>query len=474
MNRTPGGPARVVNWLQRLRVLPREPRAESLDHALLVSLPWVLGISALVFGLEYFGWLTWLESSALDMALNASSRRRSEQIYIVEIMDQDYREFFGGRSPLDPDLLKDVLAKVALAKPAVIGVDLDTSAPPFRRADWPTAVWARDAEPVCAGRVDPHCTESDRFLRLPVLGGQAAEVVSTAGEIETEPKSGLILFPRDRDGVVRRYQRSFYSEMAEPASPLKGRVDSFPRAILKAYQRVHPGSVPAKAESAQTGAEHLILNFTGDRYEFPRISLGDLMKGASRPYWSEKSPLRDLIVLIGGTYRAARDDYFTPVGSRAGVEIVAQAVQSELSDGGIRPVNHLTAFAIDVGAGLLLVVLNWRIRSRFVLVIDFLFIAAVSLAGSYWAFRAFGHWFNFTAVLVSVWIHLLLEKSRHRREVQKELKETCESLLEARGALEANQQELHAARDKLVTAENELGEYRRKFGALSGPTKASL
>jgi CHASE2 domain-containing sensor protein len=435
MTRPGEGTGRAAGWLRRLRIFPDEP-GESLAREIRASLPVVLIVSLAVFGLERLGWLSWLENNALDSALRARRGQRSALIYLVEITEGDYRTTFHDRSPIDPAVLRDVLRQIEAAHPAVIGVDLETSSGVFDRTDWPEAVWARDAEPVCDNQpavdeVSRICPEAERFTRLRVLGGHAVESQPGPGAIATKPRSGIVLFPRDRDGVVRRYQRAFYSDSADPPSPLKGRVDSFARAIIRSYQQAGGRAETAGADPED---EHLILNFSGNPYLFPRITVGELIRGASRPYWAEKSPLRGRIVLLGGTYRAARDVYFTPVGPKYGVEIIAQAVESELTGGGIRPVNHWMALGVDLAAGLFLVILNWRIRSRFIYIIDLLFIGGASLAGSYFSFRAFGHWFNFTAVLVGVWIHLLVEKSRHTR---RKLLESEEELRRATGELDA-------------------------------------
>jgi CHASE2 domain-containing sensor protein len=474
------GAARAETSAKAPRGRPSEPTG-SLAAAIRENLPAVVLISLAVFAAELLGWLSWLERDALDIFLRARPVRFSERIYLVEVNEDDYRTVFGARSPLDPDALKRVLTKIEAAKPAVIGVDLDTSDAQFNRTGWPAAVWARDAEPVCQARpgeetTERQCEETDRITRLPVLGGRVAESRSRGGEIETEPRSGIVLFPRDRDGVIRRYQHSFESDSAVPPSRLAGRVDSFQRAVVKAFNQAvgRAGGTPAEPRG-----EHLVLNFTGDRYEFRRVSLGQVLQGADQPYWKDRSPLRGRIVLLGGTYRAARDEYFTPVGTKFGVEIIAQAVESELAGGGIRPVNHATGLAFDVAAGLTLVCLNWWLFRRLaerppahlaagqapaagqppgqtsdspaataigpasggeapaaprhprpigsarwlsVLVIDvifaldILFIAAASLVGSYISFRSFGHWLNFTVVLVSVLVHILIERSHHVRK----------------------------------------------------------
>jgi CHASE2 domain-containing sensor protein len=435
----------------------------------------LLLISLAVLGLERFGWLSHFENTAVDSFLLAGKSRLSEDIFIVEVTDDDYRDRFHSKSPLDAAEVHRILTLISRGQPGVIGVDLDTSSTDYGVESWPAAVWARDAIPKCDEHGDEHgagaeadCTDARRFLRQTFLGGKFTET-ATSGQIETEPRSGLILFPLDHDGVVRRYRATFFSDQSDPPSPSQGDVQSFPRAVLEADGTDHGQTArqrrgvpkPYHGPHAASGHadEDLFLNYSGDRYQFPRMSVQQLTEAAERPYWAANSPLKGRIVLVGGAYRAARDVYVTPVGLRRGVEIVAQAIESELTGGGFRPINHWIALAIDIIAGLGLIWLNKIFHGRFVLLISALFIVVASLLGSYLSFSAFAYWFNFTAVLVSVWIHVLWEREAHARETQEQLRHAKSELLE-------NRQERDHAREALLTAERERDEFRTKFEAL--------
>src|SRR5207247_6823178 len=103
------------------------------------------------------------------------------------------------------------------------------------------------------------------------------------------------------------------------------------------------------------------LNFSGDRYNFAqRFSASAILTGSKQSYWKENSPLKDKIVLLGGFYHAARDEYVTPLGPMAGVLLIAQAIESDLTGGGIRLVTHAVGFFLEILAGIVLVWLNWR------------------------------------------------------------------------------------------------------------------
>ena len=432
-------------------------------------------ISLFVSMLEHWGWLSGFENTALDSFLLAGRSRPSKDIYIVEITEDDYRDIFQGRSPLDVAEVRRILTLVQQGSPSVIGVDLDTYSSEYSKGNFPEAVWVRDALSNCEQDADLEGTGKDRpsthakgLRRFGFLGGHFTEI-EKSGRVETTPRSGLSLFPLDRDGVVRRYRAAYFSDQSDPPSSRKGLVDSFPQAVLIAHRTARgamvrePGESPRPTHEAHSGSGHeeegLILNFSGDRYDFPRMSVRQLKQAAERPFWSTSSPLRGRIVLVGGTYRAARDLYFTPVGPRYGVEITAQAIQSELSGGGLRPLNHGIALLIDFASGIALIWLNRKFHGRFMLLINVLFITVASLLGSYLAFDAFVYWFNFTAVLVSLWIHVLWEREAHARKMKDELKSTENELREVR-------QERDRSQAEVVTVKAERDEYRTKYEAL--------
>src|SRR5262249_1914480 len=108
----------------------------------------------------------------------------------------------------------------------------------------------------------------------------------------------------------------------------------------------------------------LVMNIPGDRFRFFRISAETTLPGFRKSlqkdrknhdedlkndFWtSDKSPIKDKIVVLGGTYRAARDVHATPVGQRAGMNLLASAIETELTNRGIRLTNHALAIAVDL------------------------------------------------------------------------------------------------------------------------------
>lgn len=193
--------------------------------------------------------------------------------------------------------------------------------------------------------------------------------------------------PQDPDGLIRRHKRTFETT--------EGRLDSLAWRIV----------AWATGGTRRAEPDELILNFAGNRYAFPRYSARDVLAGAGGEAWGEAGPLVGRIVLLGGLYRAARDEYLTPVGPRAGVELVAQSVESELSGGGIRTTNEALMVVLEVLGGVLMVYLYARLRLGTALAASLLGIPVLALVFSFVSFSSVGRWASFVPTMVAVLLH---------------------------------------------------------------------
>ena len=128
------------------------------------------------------------------------------------------------------------------------------------------------------------------------------------------------------------------------------------------------------------------------------------------------------IVLLGGLYRAARDEYVTPLGPMAGVELNALAIESELERGGIRPANQYLMMALDVLFGICLVWINYRalyghLSLLSALVVSLIAIPVLALLASLIALSTFAYWMNAVPLLAAVFIHQLYDYANHYRKL---------------------------------------------------------
>lgn len=382
----------------------------------------ILIISSLMLVIEHLGWVHGLETLGLDSFLRGKNRRMSTDVFIVEITDEDYVKHFGATSPLRPDRVKDLVERIATAGPKVIGIDLDTSSDGFRRLQPKTnmpLIWATVAEPL----------ESDRsaFQPGPVLGGALSDPESM----------GIVSFPVDPDGIVRRYRRQFKTKTA--AVP---HMRSFACAVLKSY----------RPELHRTD-EEVIFNFSGDRYAFPTIGAEEFFGSAPNSSW--ETVLGNKVVLLGGRYAAARDEYLTPLGPMAGVELIAHALESDLHGPGIRKVSWILGWVLDVFAGTLVVFLfAWKKnRPRQAFWYSLLALPAGLMIGSLIVFRTKAYWVNFGVVVVSLVMHQLYD----RVEDLAELEETRKELTASRGRIKQLEAE-HSPEKTALAAEQPAAE----------------
>ncbi|HEY2827545.1 MAG TPA: CHASE2 domain-containing protein [Pirellulales bacterium] len=385
----------------------------SLLWDLLTKLPTVAVVALIVLALEHFGVLNGLQTVTLDTWLLATAGGPSSEIFIVGIDDDDYEQYFDGRSPLAPERLRTILDAIVAAHPKTIGVDIDTSNSMFKNlmhesADLSAAVWARDCRKIEKSE-SAHAFEREDFL-----GGSFTELPPTDDMIATDPKSGATVFPQDSDGLVRRYYPAIvtHSRSRDQGSP--GLCLSMSMALA------------GESAGGKGAEEPRLLNTVTAKMQ--RMYVHQLLQAAQSSSWSSHSPLAGKIVLLGGMYHAARDSYLTALGPRFGVELIAQAVATELSGGGIQELSAVSQFALDLVLGAALIIFSHFFSGRLAFFMNLLGIAVLAIIGSWIAFRSLAYWFNYGAVLAGLFIHMQYEHTVERHELRQEVEELRKKL----------------------------------------------
>jgi hypothetical protein len=272
---------------------------------------------------------------------------------------------------------------------------------------------------------------------------------------------GVPQFPVDEDGSVRHF-----GEQVEVAKDSNGEcpkgagkddkcyLPTFARAIYEAYtgaekakkkpedgwfgdlQRRYCRLVPPRLSRCGEG-ERVIFNFHGDRYQFPIFDAKQFPEEVEHETRKEeeisgantKIEIRrnaqfvDQVVLIGGSFPEARDEYFTPGGLMQGVELNALAIQTDLDGGGIRDVTWLRERLIDIGVSFYIVAIfylfegrPWKALRRSLVVIPMAFVFSLFL------FHTPAYWFNFIPVAAGVFLHQLWELAHDGAEAQEKLR----------------------------------------------------
>jgi CHASE2 domain-containing sensor protein len=380
----------------------------TLRRRLIKALPLILLVAAATAWLDHLRFFDRFEMAGLDAFAKLQPGEIPDDVVLVGISDADYKTLFRETSPLDCAQVQRVLNAIAADRPAVIGVDIDTSSPGFGcltpADDWPPLVWATEA-----------ILDEER--------GVFTDVAPVTGRlIRADDVVAIAQFPEDPDGVVRRYRREFTIEG-------HGTVPSFPWAIVQAACKRGCDECCEADVSGEDASESLRLNFSGDRFDYKPLSVEPVLEmieskdtGTAASAIGTQGPFTGKIVVFGGNYKAARDTQRTPLGVWPGMNVIAQAIESDLHGGGIHAQEEWTAIGLDVAIGLVLVIVNywimsrrWRRRLGISLAVSLLGIPLLCLVASLIAFSTSAFWFNFVPVTVSVLIHEFYE---HAKEYQ--------------------------------------------------------
>jgi CHASE2 domain-containing sensor protein len=354
---------------------------------------------------------TWLvkrmETANLDALFRGKKLDVSKDIFVVSITDDDYNSpDFNGVSPLNPASLIKIIDAILRCDPKVLGVDFDTSAWTNNRIDnhGVPIVWAREA-----------LGESGKLTLGKALGGSE------------DICSGMPAYFPDEDGFVREYKEfiegaggQFYPSMALN--------------LAEVYKSPKGGGACRRQVSKlgkNDSAASQLIDFLGQNYAFDRLSSGALLQLANSESWMKSNPLKGKIVLLGGSYRAARDAYPTPFGYLDGVDIIANTVQSRLPGSGL---NHgpkwLTVFGYMEGvvllAGLYFVPKAWS------LLITVLTGPIYALLINWLAFQWAGAFISFVPCLVGIFVHQAIAHAKAYRKLVRDNQELQSQVRELR------------------------------------------
>ena len=290
----------------------------------------VVGAALFTLGLHSFGVLDRWENDNLDRLLRTKATQQSGNLVLVTIDDDDYATLFDGESPIRQDRVTELLVQISRAGPRVIGVDLDTS---HWKPDEPSAldgltvpiVWARDA------------WKQDSKDHIGKVRGR-----------DTMPGlcTGVPAMRLDADGIVRRTYTVW--NVGDDSLP------SFPVLLAERYQGLTGCKAHVPEDHSHTEEP---INFLSRGYGFKRFTANAVLSLAKSATWEGDPDFDDRIVLLGGTYRAARDQYVTPVGLMDGVEVIAHVTQNHLSGNRVGVAGHVAHFVAEVVVGFTLLVI---------------------------------------------------------------------------------------------------------------------
>ncbi|MGD0735195.1 MAG: CHASE2 domain-containing protein [Terracidiphilus sp.] len=319
-----------------------------------------------------------LANSSLDAAIAVERPVKAPSVRLVTIDNEDYATMFHSRSPLDPAVLAKILVAVAKGHPRAIVVDIDTSDASFSSLGAPQipTVWNASGEQLADGK----------FSVDAPLGGQAMPAGSVVA---------LAAVPQDDRGIVRGYRHTYPLETG-------GSIESPGYAAA----RMAEGHVPEELKNH--GEE---MHFLDYRYRFVPIRARDLVQDADSSTWEKLGLFAGQVVVVGGTYRVARDQFTTPKGLMNGCEIVAQAAAAEIDGTFISSASRWTTGLLLVMGGLAtLAVYHW-LKFRMAFLVSLAMVPLLSVASNWILFHRFAAWGAMIPLVIAVIVAELYSKA---------------------------------------------------------------
>jgi len=359
----------------------------SLAVVSLLILTWIFGQT---------GILEKLDRVVTDIQFRLNPVPYDTAVVLVTIDDDDYKQLFGGQSPLNRDQLFALVNDIAKGSPSVIGVDIDTSSPQFAQGDNTVQckcaiVWEQEV-----AEIPEAVGANTKMKKVPILGGR-----TDTGDAATS--SGIpILIDDPEGGDTRRYQRYFPTEPSI--------FPSFSSAIAIAYaSQTGKPLIPALTSPSE---DEYLIRFSGDHAGSHRIRMSAAKLHDLSQSWSTgASPIKDRIVLLGGTY-LGEDLHQTPLGQMNGVEVLANVIETELNGGGAKAPSRSASYLLEIFEAFGLILLFHFFPLRKALLWSCALIPALALICSWVAYRSWTHIGHFLVVLLGM---LLFELYEHFR-----------------------------------------------------------
>jgi CHASE2 domain-containing sensor protein len=335
------------------------------------------------------GVLHQVEPAFGQLEARLEERTDTSEVALVVINDDDYQRLFQSKSPLNPGTLEVLINAIAAGRPKLIGVDIDTSDPQFKTFEipqsWPPIVWQRNVRDYPSSNI-----QTDRPKPAEVLGGRNSLL---------DLNSGLALLIDTEDNVTRRYKR-----LIETTT---GLVPSFSWAIANKFDA-------ERTKNLSPTTDELVIRYSGggNRFRFAASQVLELSKGSG---WLSQSPIQGRIVLLGGSF-GATDRHDTPMGTMTGVEVLANAIETDLSGGGHRPPSALILILLLAFEGLWTVLIFHIFESKLIkpLLLTLPVVIIISLVCSFLIYHSLAQLPYFLFMLFTIVVYQGFEAFRHK------------------------------------------------------------
>lgn len=320
-------------------------------------------ISAITLALERTGRFKNVEARWNDAMVGLFRPAPSGSVVLVGITDRDHAraDLFKYSAPLDPGTLLRLIHQVALCRPAVVAVDIDLQPHPYeprleasdrRRLYWMLRDLARQGSTTWIVAKAPPASHQPHVFDESVVEAWDSLLVA-ASSASTRLHFASPDFELE-EGLARHM----------PLSARDASTGSLTPTLLGAVARSWSAQdVPAAKEADK----ELLIRYTGrftlnDSLRTTQFatSAGDLL--ASPIDATGTNDITGRIVVVGGMFRASRDEVWTPIGRLYAAEVWAEAIDTWVRGDSPRHVSWFWAFlletAIGLGGGLLMARFN--------------------------------------------------------------------------------------------------------------------
>jgi adenylate cyclase len=391
-------------------------------HSRLLQL-WGVGIacSLLVTAASAMGYLEFLQVRTLDLMMSLQGQRFASEVVIVAI-DEAAFESLGRRQPLSREYLARLLRALQRSGAAVVGLDMALT----------SATTPADDAALAEAILDFSHDGVSRVV-LAQMGEPESGPLSNPGFLQAVVR-GSPSIPLDDDGVIRRAALSLPRIMGPPEPALSlaiaARLAGMDQAALEMALGTPDSKVPLPtlrvgAGWALTGGapinirpgELRRINFVGPAQSFLTIPSGavvPLSEPEATIAWN--NPLRDRIVLVGGTFRDSQEFFQTPRGLLSGVEVHANLVHILVTRRFIESSSWAVSLGLQVAVCLLTGVALTALRPLAGTCLCVMGALLVGLPASYLVFHMLGYWVDFLLpVLAICFLGMVAEAIARRR-----------------------------------------------------------
>jgi hypothetical protein len=399
--------------------------SKPLYYKVLRELPLILVLTAITFCLHHAGLFKLFENTNLDSLLRLNPISPQETI-LVDINDADYKnpQLFNARSPLNAQILDELLEDISAAAVKAIVVDIDTSDKSFLPLK-DQKKHPYHGKNIIWGEAASSWDDSSGTTMTPANDDELPPLVPAGvlGSVDSKNvNAGIAVMTPDRDGILRDYPRTV--KLVVPSTDAAGHVQPLALGSKETLPWKCVVEVAANSVESKTPKDNMVLfRFSFDANKYPGFSAGDVLQMCKSRSSAFADLAQDKIVLVGGTYGAARDRYATPIGPVDGLKLIGFAIETHLQNKEIKePPAYAEVFA-DIACGVLFMIASCLLSGQMLLLVALPLGMLLAFVASLLTFNYGSMWVNFVPIVAGIFIHQMGDHIKEHKHLLHEVKD---------------------------------------------------